>query len=209
MHNVSWTKVEHLPPVDRVSIALTITRWRKFCDERWQRNRFFRESSADWRSMQILNFVKMKLSVQQTRGKKNECICGKTMKRVSEWSKKRVSIKVFCREGMFVYERERERERESIVCQEMFPWDRKSFLLTKILASPISTPSVNVINVFHKFRQNWFDAKLDGRLLEKRKKELESIDETCTLGGLSGVKSLGLCFRNILKNDGQWLWFSW
>ena len=51
----------------------------------------------------------------------------------------------------------------------------------------MSTPSVNVINVFHKFRQNWFDAKLDGRLLEKRKKELESIDETCTLGGLSGV----------------------
>ena len=57
----------------------------------------------------------MKLSVQQTRGKKNECICGKTMKRVSEWSKKRVSIKVFCREGMFVYEREREREKALFV----------------------------------------------------------------------------------------------
>ena len=78
--------------------------------------------------MQILNFVKMKLSVQQTRGKKNECICGKTMKRVSEWSKKRVSIKVFCREGMFVYERERERERKHCLSRNVPMRPKKLFI---------------------------------------------------------------------------------
>ena len=157
MHNVSWTKVEHLPPVDRVSIALTITRWRKFCDERWQRNRFFRESSADWRSMQILNFVKMKLSVQQTRGKKNECICGKTMKRVSEWSKKRVSIKVFCRGGMFVYEREREKalfvKKCSHETEKAFYWLKYWRLQFRLLPLTLSTSFINLDKI--GLMQNW------------------------------------------------------